>query len=119
MTLENKNELSGIREFNAHSSDANITVEYDDGRIVSLKYLALDTENPKEKFLLRASDGTSYDQLIIFPSVIEDNDIPVIEGNNSLTIEQNDFFATDFQVVHPNPGFPSHFNRRTGLVKYF
>ena len=43
-----QNELNSNREFNAHSSDANITVEYDDGRIVSLKYLALDTENPKK-----------------------------------------------------------------------
>ena len=52
------------------------------------------------EFILRASDGISHDQITIYASVLEDTMTPVIEGNNTTSIEQGEYFAMDFKLLH-------------------
>ena len=91
-------ESSSTRKYSA--TDANITLEQNGNKLVKLEYLPHDPKSLTGEFILRASDGISHDQITIYASVLEDTMIPVIEGNNTASIEQGEYFAMDFKVLH-------------------
>ena len=91
-------ESSSTRKYTA--TDANITLEQNGNKLVKLEYLSHDPKSLTGEFILRASDGISHDQITIYASVLEDTMTPVIEGNNTASIEQGEYFAMDFKVLH-------------------
>ena len=89
---------SSARKYTA--TDANITLEQNGSKLVKLEYLPHNPKSLTGEFMLRASDEISHDQITIYASVLEDTMTPVIEGNNTTSIEQGEYFAKDFKILH-------------------
>ena len=87
------------------SEDANITLEQNGSKLSKLEYFPNVPISLTGEFILRASDGISHDQITIYASVLKDTMTPVIEGNNTAYIEQGEYFALDFKVLHQEDNY--------------
>ena len=76
-----------------------------DGVVDSLTYNPDFTGPGSDSFTLFVTDGKKFDEVLINAIIAEDNQAPVISGDDNISIEPNDILAVDFSIIHSGSAF--------------